>query len=127
MSKMSLAVKRTLGLMLQQKPPNVGGHQFTKEECKDWYTNPSIVKAALSHLVSVKEGDDDTDIMLRQIGLVAVTFDPTIEDTVTSTVMSVLTHLAPDQLPALAQTHEFQMKQIEQLNEKLKKSIGISI
>ena len=67
----------------------------------------------MSHLVSVKEGDDDTDIMLRQMGLVAVTFDPTIGESVTLTVMSVLTHLAPDQLPALAQTHEIQMKQIE--------------
>ena len=121
MNKLPIVVRRTLGLMLQQKPPNIGGHQFTKDECKVWYVNPSITKAVLSHLVSVKEDKDDTDIMLRQMSIVTATFDPTSEESVMLTVMSVYTHLAQDQLPALAQTHEFRMKQIEQLNEKLRK------
>ena len=52
-SKISIVVKTTLGLMLQQKPPNIGEYQFTREECKDWYSDPSITKAVLSHLISV--------------------------------------------------------------------------
>ena len=56
LSKTSIAVKRALGLMLQRKPPNIGGHQFTVNDCKDWFSNPPITKAALSHLV---EGDDE--------------------------------------------------------------------
>ena len=74
-SKISIVV-----LMLQQKPPNIGGHQFTREECKEWYVNPFITKAVLSHLVSIKKGEDDTDIMLKQMSLVTVTFDPTSEN-----------------------------------------------
>ena len=123
MNKLPIVVRRTLGLMLQQKPPNVGGHQFTKDECKKWYLNPFITKAVLSHLVSFKEGEDDTDIMLRQMSLVTVTFDPTSEESVMMTVMSSYTHLAPEHLPVLAQSQEFQMKQIEQLNEKLRKAL----
>ena len=72
MSKLPIVVRKTLGLMLQQKPSNIGGHQFAKDECREWYVNPSIRK----------------------------------------------------QLPALAQSPEFQMKQIEKLNEKLEKALG---
>ena len=62
--------------MLQGKPPNIGRHQFTLSECKDWFSNPSITKAALSHLVSVKEWDD---IIIKQMNLVTITFDQTSE------------------------------------------------
>ena len=59
LTKMSIAARKTI----QSRPPNFRGYQFTVKDCKEWYFNPSITKAVLSHLVSVKEGNDDTDIM----------------------------------------------------------------
>ena len=123
MSKMSIAVKKTLGLMLQRKPPNTGGHQFTPNEYRDWFLNPFITKAVLFHLVFVKEGDDNTDVIIKQISLVTVTFDQTNEESVTSTIISVYTHLDDSKLPALAITPVFQKEMVELLDDKLRKTV----
>ena len=69
LSKISIAVRK-------HKPPNIEGHQFTLNDCKDWFSNPSITEAVLSHLVSVKEREHETDIMIK-MNLVTVTFDET--------------------------------------------------
>ena len=75
--------------MLQRKPPNMDGHLFTM----GWYSNPFITKAVISHLVTVKEGDEDSDKIIKQMSLVEVTFDPKNEESVMATIVSVYTHL----------------------------------
>ena len=112
----------TIDLMLQNRPPNIGRHQFIVNECKDWFSNPSITKAVIFHLVSVKKGDDDSNLIIKQMNLVTVTFDQTNEESVTSTVVSVFSFLDDDKLPALAKTPAFQMKTVDLLNKKLNKS-----
>ena len=114
-----------IGLALQNRPPKIGGHLFTNTECNDWFTDPSISKAVLSHLVSVKKGDEDTDIILKQMKLVSVSFNQTSEELVTATVISIYTHLDDDKLPALAKNPEFQKEMIEFLNDKLKKYFAV--
>ena len=69
---MSIAARKTIGPMLQKRPPIIGGRQFTFIECKEWFLNPSITKAVLSYLVY--NYDDDTD---------SITFDQTSEESVT--------------------------------------------
>ena len=59
--------------MLQRRQPNIGGLLFPMEECRDWYVKPLITKEVLSHLVSVKEGDEDSDRITKQMNLVAMT------------------------------------------------------
>ena len=71
--KMSIVVNKTLGLMLQRKPPNIGGHVLIINDYKDWYLNSPITKAVLSQLVSVKEGGEDADRIMKQIRLVEMT------------------------------------------------------
>ena len=108
LSKMSIVVNKTLGLILQRKPPNIGGHVFT---------------AVLSHLVSVKERDEDIERIMKQISLAEVTFDQRNEESVMSTVMSVFKHLDEAKLPALAKTTIFQKKMVDLFYEKLQKSL----
>ena len=62
-SKMSIPARKTIGLALKIKPPNIKRHLFTKDERRDWFLNPTITKAILFHLVFTKEGEDDTDII----------------------------------------------------------------
>ena len=54
LSKISIVAKKAIGLMLQNKRPNIGGDLFTMEECSNWYVNPLITKEVLAHLISVK-------------------------------------------------------------------------
>ena len=117
LSNLSIAVKKALGLMLQRKPLN------TVNDCKYGFSNPSITKAVLTHLVSVKEGDEDTDIIMKQIRLVTATLDPTSKESVMLTIIRVFTHLDDSKLPALAKTAGFQKKMVEVHNEKLKKAL----
>ena len=75
LSKITIVAKKAIGLMLQRQQPNIGGHLLTMEECRDWYLNPLITKEVLSHLVSVKERDEDSDRIPKQMKLIEVTFD----------------------------------------------------
>ena len=122
-SKISIYTKKSIGLMLQRKQPNIGEHLFTMEECRDQYINPLITKEVLSHLIFVKVGDEDSDIINKQMNLVEVTFDQKNEDSVMATIMSVFTHLDDKLLPALAETAHFQKKMVDLLNDKLQKSL----
>ena len=85
--------------------------------------NPPITKAVLSHLVSVKEGNENTDRIMKLISLVEVTFDQRNEESAMSTIMSVYTHLDEAKLPALAKAAIFQKKMIDLIYEKLQKSL----
>ena len=109
--------------MLQNKRPNIGGHPFTMEECSNWYVNPLITKEVLSHLISVKERDEDSDRVTKQMNLVEVSFDQKNVKSVLATIVSVYTHLDEKVLPALAKTIHFQKKMVDLLNKKLQKSL----
>ena len=77
------------------------------EECSNWYVNPLITKEVLSHLISVKEGDEDSDRITKQMNLVEVTFDQKNVESVLATIVSVCTHLDEKSLTALAKTAHF--------------------
>ena len=104
LSKISLVAKKAMALTLQRKPPNIGGHLFTVDECKEWYLNSTVTKEVLKHLATVNQGDDYSDRITKQMNLVEVTFDQKTEESVMTTTVSVLTHLDEKILPALTKS-----------------------
>ena len=102
-SKISKAAKLAICLALQNKPPNVWGHQFTTEDCKEWYLDP-LLKRRYGYNPKTNEP-------------ITVSFNQSSEESVTATVISIYTHLDEDKLPALAKTSGFQNKMVELLND----------